>query len=139
MGEGSLTEARVLVIDDDANNRFVLVKLLQVEGVRQENIVALSGDPTSYLRANPTAQFDLVLLDLQIPAKDGFMILGELRQNGRFAHTPIVAVTANVMQADLERAMHAGFHSFLGKPINGPRLGERLRHILAGNPVWKIS
>lgn len=139
MSEISLTDARVLVIDDDANNRFVLVKLLQVEGVKLENIVALSGDPAAYLQADPAARFDLVLLDIQMPDKDGFMILGEMRQNGRFSTTPIVAVTANVMRTDVERAMAAGFDSFLGKPINGPRLGEWLRRILAGKPVWKIS
>lgn len=139
MANLSLTDARILVVEDDPNNRFVLVKLLQVEGVALENVVALPGDPAAYLQANPTAVFHLVLLDIQLPGKDGFGILADLRQDDRFAGVPIVAVTANVMKEDVERAAAAGFDSFLGKPLNGPRLGERLRRILAGVPVWKTG
>ena len=135
----SLTDARVLVIDDDANNRFVLVKLLQVEGVPSANIVALPGDPAAYLTAHPGARFDLVLLDIQIPDQDGFAILADLRQDARFVGVPVTAVTANVMRSDVERVVAAQFNGLLGKPINGPRLGEWLQRILAGESVWKIS
>lgn len=131
-----LSETRILIVEDDENNRFVLTKLLQVEGVLLEHIVALPGDPLPRLAASKSVHFDLVLLDLQMPYKDGFTILAELRADPRFAHVPVVAVTANVMRADVEQARAAGFDGFLGKPINGPRLGERLRRILAGKPVW---
>ncbi|MEZ4512510.1 MAG: response regulator [Chloroflexota bacterium] len=135
----SLKEARILVIDDDATNRFVLVKLLQVEGVAAANIVALPGDPTAYLTANPDVHFDLVLLDIQMPGKDGFAVLADLRQDARFVGVPVTAVTANVMRSDVERVVAARFDGLLGKPINGPRLGEWLQRILAGELVWKIS
>lgn len=135
----SLKEARILVVDDDATNRFVLVKLLQVEGVAAANIVALPGDPTAYLTANPDVHFDLVLLDIQMPGKDGFAVLADLRQDARFVGVPVTAVTANVMRSDVERVVAARFDGLLGKPINGPRLGEWLQRILAGELVWKIS
>lgn len=135
----SLKEARILVIDDDATNRFVLVKLLQVEGVAAANIVALPGDPTAYLTANPDVHFDLVLLDIQMPGKDGFAVLADLRQDARFVGVPVTAVTANVMRSDVERVVAARFDGLLGKPIDGPRLGEWLQRILAGELVWKIS
>ncbi|MEM7116719.1 MAG: response regulator [Chloroflexota bacterium] len=134
-----LSETRILIVEDDVNNRFVLTKLLQVEGVQPENIVALPGDPLTRLDSSDTIQFDLILLDLQMPHKNGFMILRELREDPRFSHVPIIAVTANVMRSDVEQAKMAGFNGFLGKPINGPRLGGRLRQILAGESVWSIS
>lgn len=134
-----LQNSRILIVEDDENNRFVLTKLLQVEGVPLENIVALPGDPLAYLGVDSARQFNLVLLDLQIPVKDGFTILAELRTDPRFTAVPIVAVTANVMREDVEQARQAGFDGFLGKPINGPRLGERLKQILAGERVWATS
>ena len=134
-----LSEVRILIVEDDANNRFVLTKLLQVEGVLPEHIVALPGDPLARLDSNNTVQFDLILLDLQMPHKNGFIILRELRADPRFANVPVIAVTANVMRTDVEKAKMAGFNGFLGKPINGPRLGGRLRQILAGESIWSIS
>ena len=104
-----LSEVRILIVEDDANNRFVLTKLLQVEGVPLENIVALPGDPLARLDSSNAVQFDLILLDLQMPHKNGFIILRELRADPRFANVPVIAVTANVMRTDVEKAKMAGF------------------------------
>ena len=132
----SLANARILVVEDDDNNRLVAVKLLQVEGVPREQITSVPGDPVPYLRSLLPETVDLILLDLQLPGKDGYEILAELREDPALAHIPVVVMTANVMRQDVERAQTAGFDGFIGKPINGPRFGSWLQRILEGEEVW---
>jgi two-component system, cell cycle response regulator DivK len=129
-------EARVLVVEDEPNNRLVIVKLLQLAGFLPDNIFALAGDPVAYVRTQLAGALDLILLDLQLPLKDGYAILEELRADETLAHIPVVAVTANVIQRDVERARDAGFDGFIGKPINGVYFSEWMRRILAGEIVW---
>lgn len=136
MSQLSLEDIRILIVEDDENNRMVTRKLLQVEGARSENIFLQAEDPIPFLQTLLPRGVDLVLLDLQLPGKDGYEILAELRRDGAFACVPVVAVTANVMREDVQRAQEAGFNGFLGKPINGPRFGEQIQRVLAGETVW---
>lgn len=136
MPHRSLAETRILIVEDDENNRMVTRKLLQVEGANCDNIFLQAEDPMPFLQTLLPEGIDLVLLDLQLPGKDGYEILAELRQHEAFAHVPVIAVTANVMREDVKRAQEAGFNGFLGKPINGPRFGEQIQQVLAGGAVW---
>lgn len=129
-------QARVLIVEDDANNRLVAAKLLQVAGVPLENIFEVEGDPAAFLAARPAGSLDLILLDLQLPGKNGYTILQELRAMPALADVIIVALTANVMRHDIERAQAAGFDGFIGKPIDGRRFPEWIRRLLAGEQVW---
>lgn len=129
-------QARVLVIEDDSNNRLVVTKLLQLSGVPAANILAIEGDAASYFQTHPPSSVDLILLDLRLPIKDGYMILSELRADPAYADIRIVALTANVMRSDILRAQAAGFDGFIGKPIDGQRFPAMLRDILAGQLVW---
>ena len=61
---------------------------------------------------------DLVFLDLQMPVQDGFDVISELRNDSRFQKLPVVAVTASAMIGDRERAIAAGFDSYIAKPID---------------------
>lgn len=129
-------QARVLIVEDDPNNRLVAAKLLRVAGVAPENILEIEGDATSYLRACPPGSVDLVLLDLHLPGKDGYVILQELRADPALADIPVIALTANVMRQDVERARSAGFDGFIGKPIDGRRFPDWIRRLLAGEQIW---
>src|SRR5512136_2498634 len=128
--------AHVLVVEDDPNNRLVAVKLLRVAGVPPENVIEIDGDAAGYLRARPPVKIDLILLDLQLPGKDGYKILKELRADPALAEIPVVALTANVMRTDVARAQAAGFDGFIGKPIDGRRFPEWIQRLLAGESVW---
>jgi CheY-like chemotaxis protein len=75
-------------------------------------------DALDLIRRN---QPELVFLDLQMPVLDGFSVIRELRNDSRFRTLPVVAVTASAMLGDRERAIAAGFDSYIAKPIN---LGE---------------
>jgi len=70
--------------------------------------------------ANP----DLVLLDLEMPVKDGYAALVEIRKNPRFSGIPVMAVTAKAMQLDRDRILTAGFDACITKPINVAKLRE---------------
>ncbi len=136
MNDRSLVDTRILIVEDDENNRMVTRKLLQVEGACQENIFLQAEDPMPFLQSLLPRGVDLILLDLQLPGKDGYEILAELRQHKAFAHVPVIAITANVMREDVQRAQEAGFNGFLGKPINGPLFGDQILRVLAGETVW---
>jgi len=134
----TIQRARFLIVEDDENNRIIAAKLLQLEGVPAANIFAVEGDPLPFLQ-NLTQPVNLILLDLQLPGKDGYKVLRELKSSPQFAHTPTIAMTANVMKKDIERIRAAGFDGFIGKPINARRFGEWINHTLAGKGVWPAA
>ncbi|HNT53858.1 MAG TPA: response regulator [Anaerolineaceae bacterium] len=140
MADASLspTTVRVLVVEDDANNRLVITRLLKLAGVLSQNIYDTDGDALTLLNALPPDTIDLVFLDIQLPKKDGYTILQELRADPRYAGLQVVALTANVMRQDIERARTAGFDGFIGKPVDGRRFSQTLNRLLAGESVWTV-
>lgn len=132
-------DARVLVVEDEPNNRLVVIKLLQLAGLNPRNITEIDGDAAAFLRGKPPDSVDLILLDLQLPRKDGYTILKELRADPALAGIYVVALTANVMRQDIERAQAAGFDGFIGKPIDGRRFADWIRRLLAGEKVWTTA
>jgi two-component system cell cycle response regulator DivK len=73
---------------------------------------------------------DLVLLDLQMPQKNGFEVLNELRSDERFKTTPIVALTASAMAGDRDKALLEGFTGYLTKPLRLSILRQELARLL---------
>jgi CheY-like chemotaxis protein len=76
---------------------------------------------------------DLVLCDLQMPVKNGFEVLHELRQDKRFQSTPIVALTASAMMGDKDKAMMEGFTAYLTKPLSLSAIRRELARLLDGD------
>lgn len=73
---------------------------------------------------------ELILLDLQMPALDGFGVVERLRREDRFAETPIVALTASAMHGDREKALAAGFSGYITKPIRLTSLRSEVERLL---------
>jgi two-component system cell cycle response regulator DivK len=126
---------RVLVVEDDPDNRTVVARLLRLAGVLPERLFEAEGDAAAWLEG-AGIEVDLVFLDLQMPRKDGYQVLAELRADPRRAGLTVIALTANVMKRDVERCRLAGFDGFIGKPIDGRRFARLFEGILAGESVW---
>ena len=108
---------KILLADDNLPSRELMREILETSGHRV--MEAVNGrDALDLVHQNRP---DLVFLDLQMPVMDGFRVIQELRNDIRFRRLPVVAVTASAMLGDRERAIAAGFDSYIAKPIN---LGE---------------
>ena len=78
---------------------------------------------------------DLVLMDLQLPGIDGMEALRRLRESPRTADIPVVAVTAQAMKQDRDRALDAGFNGYVEKPISVRAFPGQVRGFLSGGEV----
>jgi len=116
----------LLVADDNRLSRELARDILEGAGYR---VVEASNGGEALARA-VEASPDLVLLDLEMPVKDGFSVLAELRSDPRFTGTPVMAVTAKGMQPDRERIAAAGFDACLIKPIGTAELRQRVGELL---------
>ncbi|MCU0480718.1 MAG: response regulator [Anaerolineae bacterium] len=105
---------RILYIEDDANNRMLVRRILMSEGIMVEEAgTALEG--INMALNNPP---DLILMDMSMPGMDGLTATAKIRNTPQIASIPIVALTANVMEGDRERSLNAGCDGYIGKPID---------------------
>ena len=107
---------RVLAVDDNRINLFMLERALKREGATV--MLAADGQQAlQTLRASPQA-FDVVLMDIQMPVLDGLGATREIRADAQFANLPIIALTAGVLTEEREAAIAAGMNDFLAKPVD---------------------
>lgn len=121
---------RILAVDDNRINLYLLQKLLQRAGASV--ILAADGQQAvQTLEASPHA-FDVVLMDIQMPVLDGLSATRVIRTDLGLADLPIIAVTAGVLVEEREAAMAAGMNDFVAKPVDLEHLAEAIRrHCLA--------
>lgn len=125
-----MSRPRVLVVDDNPDNleyaRAVLCEAYDLD-------LAVSGAAALALaRSRPPA---LVVLDISLPDRDGWSILGELRRDPTTAHLPVVACTAHALGGERERTLQAGFDAYLSKPYRARELLELVRSFVGeGQP-----
>lgn len=124
---GGTRSRKVLIADDVPGSREFIRTVLEKCG----HTVWEAVDRTEAVRSAREIQPDLIVLDLQMPALDGFGVLKELRSQQRFIRTPIVALTATAMQGDRDRALSAGITSYISKPIGVSALRAEMQRWLA--------
>jgi two-component system cell cycle response regulator DivK len=105
--------ARILIVEDSPDNMKLFTTILRLRG---HQVTGLPGGE-GLLDALEQAKPDLVLMDIQLPGKDGFALLQEIRQSP-LAGIRVVALTAHAMTGDREQALDAGFDSYITKPID---------------------
>jgi CheY-like chemotaxis protein len=118
--------ARILVVDDGDINRKLVRLALEKKGAN----VAVANDGLAGLEAALEGDFDLVLMDMQMPVMDGYTATRKLRHAGYVG--PIIALTANAMRGDMEKCMEAGCSGYLSKPIDPGELVSVVDTTLAG-------
>ena len=118
--------ARILVADDDRVNHAVFKQMIRLIG---HKTTAVSDGKQAVERAE-AEDWDLVLMDVQMPVMDGIEATKLLRQNPKTAHIPIIAVTASIMAEEKHRYLEAGFSAVLAKPLRKDALRTCLDHWL---------
>ncbi len=119
----SLLEARILVAEDNAVNRRVIVRLLEKLGYMVDAVA----NGREAVDAMMCVTYSIVLMDCQMPEMDGYEATRTIRQHEKLRHTPIIALTASAMRGDEERCREAGMDDYLSKPIDPVRIAETLR------------
>lgn len=117
----------ILVADDNPGGREVVRLALELAGYRV--IEAADGQQALELAQADAPQ--LFVLDIQMPNLDGYGVIERLRHDGRFAGTPVVALTASAMRGDQDRALAAGFTRYISKPVNISTLRQVVAELLA--------
>ncbi|MGE4556064.1 MAG: response regulator [Desulfovibrionaceae bacterium] len=116
--ETVLAGRRVLVVEDNAINQRVAVEILRSMGLETE----VAGNGIEGVRKTCEAEYDAVLMDVQMPEMDGYEATRAIRTEPRLADLPIIAMTANAMRGDRERCIEAGMTDYVAKPIERPQL-----------------
>ena len=121
----------ILVVEDNERNLKLLRDLLEYAGYAVRVARTAEDGITSAVSEPP----DLVLMDLQLPGIDGMEALRQLRESPRTADIPVIAVTAQAMKNDRERALEAGFNGYIEKPISVRAFPDQVRGFLSGGQV----
>jgi CheY-like chemotaxis protein/signal transduction histidine kinase len=124
----TLRGARLVLVDDDMRTVYALSALLRGKGA--EVFVAENGrEGVALVRQHPDVQG--VLMDIMMPEMDGYEAMRQLRKDERFAHLPLIALTAKAMKGERERCIEAGASDYLPKPIDADQLLQTLNKWLS--------
>ena len=115
---------RILVVEDEAGIAFGLQVDLKTEGYDVE----IEGDGEKALKRAQKETFDLILLDVMLPGKDGFEVCRELRRGG--SKTPIILLTAKVQEAEKVMGLELGADDYVTKPFSPRELRARVKAAL---------
>jgi CheY-like chemotaxis protein len=119
---------RVLLVEDNAVNRLVALRMLEQLGSR---VVSVGSGEEAVDRVRGES-YDLILMDCQMPDMDGFEATRRIRRLPRGKLVPIVALTASAFLEDVERCLECGMNEHLSKPVRMEQLGEALERWAPG-------
>ena len=114
----------ILYIEDNPDNMMLVKRALESRGYRL--LEAVNGlDGVAMAEKEPV---DLILLDINLPDIDGYEVANRLRHSGKrgLAYLPIIAITANALKGDAEKALSSGCDVYMSKPINIRELWARV-------------
>ena len=120
---------RILIAEDNCSNQLVLKAML----ARTNAEIVLAEDGAEAIRLCQEQDFDLILMDVQMPNVDGVEATKEIRsqRSGSAHRLPIVALTANVMRSQIDQYVKAGMDGHIAKPIQSDKLFEKLNELIA--------
>ena len=118
---------KILLVEDNEMNRDMLSRRLERRGYE----VALAVDGEQGVSLAQTEAPDLILMDMSLPVIDGWEATRQLKAIPSLSKVPIIALTAHAMSGDREKALEAGCDDYDTKPIELPRLLEKIQALLA--------
>ena len=114
--------ARILLVEDLLINQQVAQELLSWVGI----LVDVANNGAEAVQMVEKGDYDVVLMDIQMPVMDGYEATQIIRRDSRFAQLPIIAMTAHAMASDQKKSLVAGMNDHIGKPIDPEQLFSRL-------------
>ncbi|MGD8591194.1 MAG: response regulator [Gammaproteobacteria bacterium] len=117
---------KVLLVEDNEMNRDMLSRRLERKGF--DVVFALDGQAAVEMAASE--QPDLILMDMSLPVMDGWEATRRIKANDKLNNIPIIALTAHAMSGDREKALQAGCEEYDTKPVDFPRLIEKINVLL---------
>ncbi|MGE5461910.1 MAG: response regulator [Syntrophothermus sp.] len=128
----------LLCVEDDPSNRLVM-KLLVEKTLNARNYVIFE-DSTDFMSRvrNLPRHPDIILLDIHVSPFNGFQMLQMLREDSVYFDTKVVALTASVMNEEVERLRKSGFDGAIGKPISLSAFPVVIERIMNGESIWQV-
>ena len=114
--------ASILYVEDNIDNQILILRILNAEGFS----VSFAENATQTLDIIAKKNFDLILMDINLPDIDGYTLTSQLRSIPHYRNVPIVALTANVMKGDREKSLEAGCDGYIQKPIDVDALPDQI-------------
>ena len=130
----SLSEATIIVVEDDPNSQIIILNLLRVGGATQ--CYARKSVTSAVTFAERLPHVDLFLADINIPHESGFDLLQIVRQHQTLHQAKVVAVTAGTLDDDIQKVRDLGFDGLIGKPLEPHSFAQQIQDILNGEAVW---
>lgn len=128
----------ILYVEDDTMSRKVMELLLKGR-MKLQNVTIFEDSSDFMTRAsNVSPAPDVIFLDIHVDPLDGFEMLSMLRTSDNFRNTPIVAMTASVMNEEVAQLQSSGFDGCIAKPIDKNEFPDLLERILQGEKIWSI-
>ncbi|MFP4055013.1 MAG: response regulator, partial [Phycisphaerae bacterium] len=125
---------RLLIAEDNRVNQVLALRMLAKLGYRAE----VAGNGAEAIRALAEVDYDVVLMDVQMPQLDGLEATQKIRRGEdgvRNPQVPIIAMTANAMTGDRDECLSVGMNDYVSKPIDSRRLAEALDRVLHAAPA----
>ena len=119
---------RILLVEDNENNRDMLSRRLQKKGYH----VSIAVDGAEAVSLTDRERPDIVLMDMSLPIMSGADATRAIRGNDAIKQTPILALTASAMSTDRDLALAAGCDDYDTKPVDLPRLLEKIETLVGG-------
>ena len=117
------TGPRLLVVDDNEDNRYTLILRLELEGYQE---ISVADDGEAAIELLRTQEFDLVLLDVMMPKLDGYQVLERLKAEGRLHNIPVIMISALNEIESVVRCIELGAVDYLSKPFDPVLLKARV-------------
>jgi CheY-like chemotaxis protein len=117
---------KVLLVEDNEMNRDMLSRRLERKGF--DVVFALDGQAAVELAGAETP--DVILMDMSLPVMDGWEATRRIKADDKLKSIPIIALTAHAMSGDREKALEVGCEEYDTKPVDFPRLVEKINKVL---------
>jgi CheY-like chemotaxis protein len=120
---------KILLIEDNEMNRDMLSRRLSRKGFE----IAIAEDGERGVEMAQSESPSLILMDISLPVMDGYQATRQIKANPTTRSIPIVALTAHAMSGDREKCLEAGCDEYETKPVDLPRLLEKIEKLIPGN------